>query len=276
MCNFFSCISNGEGKVLYFKIEDIAKIMAKGNPKEYEWNSHTSIAHFHKLTPTQEDQWNKWEYNVDSKILQADQINTKNDNDKVLVAIQKYFNKKDIVFIRNLYNRNSGNSNSGNRNSGDWNSGNRNSGNSNSGNSNSGNRNSGNRNSGDSNSGNSNSGDWNSGDRNSGNLNTGTPDKFRIFNKWITKDKYNNIVYPNFFRFELNQWITDDTATQEEKEKYKLQIANCGRFLKKLDYKEAWQLSYQKATQEDKDKVKKIPGFNKKLFLEITGINTGE
>ena len=43
--------------------------MAEGNPKSYEWNSHTSIAHFYGVD---EDKWNKWEYNKDKKELVLD------------------------------------------------------------------------------------------------------------------------------------------------------------------------------------------------------------
>ena len=309
MCDFFSAISDGKGKTLFFKIEDIVNQMAIGNLKQYNWNSHTSIADFYGLSAMQGDKWNKWEYNPGSKELKIDQLNTRNDKNKVLETLDKYFENKNILYLQNLYNqnsgdwnsgdwnsgnrnsgnrnsgnrnsgnrnsrnRNSGNQNSGNRNSRNWNSGDENSGNWNSGNRNSGNRNSGNRNSGNWNSGNWNSGNWNSGnwnsgDENSGFLNTNESDKIRIFNKWIDKIK---IEFPNFFYFELNQWITHDTATEQEKINHKEEIENCGGFLRKIGYKSAWQLSYQKATQEDKDKVKQLPGFDADIFFEITGI----
>jgi len=165
---------------------------------------------------------------------------------------------------------NSGNRNSGYRNSGDYNSGDYNSGDYNSGYYNSGAYNSGDYNSGDYNSGNGNSGDYNSGNRNSGYLNSNNSDKIRVFNKWI--DSSIEIDFPDFFYFNLTVFISHDTATSEEKEKYKKEIETCGGFLKTLEYKEAWRLSYEKASDADKAKVKNIPGFDSDIFYEITGI----
>ena len=172
----------------------------------------------------------------------------------------------------NSGNRNSGDSNSGNRNSGDRNPGNWNSGNRNSGNWNSGNRNSGDWNSGDWNSGNRNSGNWNSGNWNSGVFNADLPDKVRVFGKWIDRAEYERIDFPKFLYFNLTAWITHDTASYEEKEKYKSEIETCGGFLKTISYKEAFMLSWNQADKSDRDKIKLIPGFDKDLFYEISGI----
>ncbi|MCM1221570.1 MAG: pentapeptide repeat-containing protein, partial [Lachnospiraceae bacterium] len=136
--------------------------------------------------------------------------------------------------------------NSGNCNSGNCNSGNCNSGNRNSGNCNSGNRNSGNRNSGDWNSGDWNSGDWNSGNCNSGFFNTDDP-AVRMFNK-DTGLKRGDISFPDFLYFDLNVWVSHDTATDEEKEEHNKEIETCGGFLKRLEYKEAFRLAWQKAS----------------------------
>ena len=169
--------------------------------------------------------------------------------------------------------RNSGNRNSGNWNSGTWNSGDRNSGNSNSGTWNSGDSNSGGCNSGNCNSGNRNSGNWNSGNWNSGIFNTTNPDKYRVFGKWISKEKYDKIEFPSFLYFDLTQWVSHDTATQQEKEKYKIEIETCGGFLKSLSYKEAFKRSWDNANKEDRIKIKAIPGFDKSMFYEISGID---
>jgi len=123
MCMFFSAISDGNGKVKFFELEDVVNEMVQGNPKSFDWNSHTSIATFNKITPTQEDKWNKWEYNVDKKEIKADSLVSLDDRDLVVKAIKKYLKGKDIGYMRNLYDCNSGNCNSGNRNSGDCNSG---------------------------------------------------------------------------------------------------------------------------------------------------------
>ena len=95
MCKFFSCISNGK-EVKYFTPEDIAKIMSEGNKKSYEWNSHTSIAHFNKIEGLEEDKWTKWEYDTFKKVLSLDGKDLYNDKEMVTQALVKFFNEKDI------------------------------------------------------------------------------------------------------------------------------------------------------------------------------------
>ena len=209
------------------------------------------------------------------------------ENDKLCaqkIKIKKLISWETALTLCNSGNWNSGNSNSGNSNSGHsnsgnwnsghwnsghWNSGHWNSGNRNSGHWNSGNSNSGNRNSGHWNSGNSNSGNWNSGHCNSGHLNSNKPDKIRIFNKYTDSTEFE---FPEYFYFDLTEFVSHDTATPEEKEKYKKEIEVCGGFLRTLDYKQAWQKSYNKASDEDKAKTKKLPNFDSDIFFEITGI----
>ena len=207
-------------------------------------------------------------------------VQTEKDNVKLVtdhIKIVRELSWDEVLKLCNSGNWNSGNRNSGNRNSGDGNSGNRNSGDGNSGNwnsgdGNSGNRNSGNRNSGNRNSGDWNSGDWNSGDWNSGIFNTNIPDKVRIFNKWIDRAEHEKIDFPDFLYFNLTTWITHDTASHNERKKYKEEIETCGGFLKTIGYKEAFKLSWDKADKSDRDKIKLIPGFDKDLFFEISGI----
>lgn len=165
--------------------------------------------------------------------------------------------------------QNSGDWNSGDGNSGNWNSGYRNSGTWNSGDGNSGDRNSGNWNSGNWNSGDGNSGTWNSGDWSSGFLNT-TEAKVRIFNK-ETNIKRENISFPNYFYFNLTEWIEPKDMNDEEKKKYPNYSVTNG-FLRVFDYKTAWKNSFDKATKEDIALTLKLPNFNFKLFFEITGI----
>lgn len=117
MCRFFSAISDGKGKTLFFKIEDIVTQMTIGNPKSYDWNSHSSIADFHGLSATEEDQYNKWEYDVGDKQIDCDTMATTDDSIGADKEIKKYLKGKDIVFLRNLYDMNSGDRNSGYRNS---------------------------------------------------------------------------------------------------------------------------------------------------------------
>jgi hypothetical protein len=279
MCKFFSCISNGKGKVLFFLVKDIEKIQRAGNPKNYNWNSHTSIANFYNVD---EDKWNKWEYNPETKILKLDGnlITKSDDKDSVLDVCNKYFTSENALYLQKLYLNNSGYYNSGNCNTGDcnsgnWNSGNWNSGNWNSGNSNSGYNNSGNSNSGNCNSGNRNSGDWNSGNWNSGNWNSGyfnidTP-KVRIFGK-KTNVKRENINFPSWLYFDLNVWVNVNDMSDKEKETYYWYKTTNG-YLRKLNYKEAFKLAFEKADVEGVKHLLKLPNFDYKIFEEISGIS---
>ena len=182
---------------------------------------------------------------------------------------------------KNSGNSNSGSSNSGNNNSGNWNSGNKNSGNKNSGNWNSGNWNSGNSNSGDCNSGdwnsgNCNSGNWNSGSWNSGDCNSGffNSDKpyVRMFNK-MTDKKEEDIDIPSWCYFDLTEWVSHDTATEEEKQKHKAEIETCGGFLKPINYKDAWRHAWNRASIEERKKLFDLPNWDNQVFKEITGID---
>ena len=166
---------------------------------------------------------------------------------------------------------NSGDCNSGNWNSGNWNSGNWNSGDRNSGNLNSGDRNSGNCNSGNLNSGDRNSGNWNSGDRNSGYFNVDSP-LIRIFGK-ETDIKIENIHFPEWLYFPLIQWVSYDTATDEEKKEHEREIEFSGGFLKVLDYKEAFRLAWSKAEFSERKKLFSLPNWNNEIFMQISGID---
>jgi len=182
-------------------------------------------------------------------------------------------NKKNNTGSENTGNNNSGNRNSGNRNSGDWNSGNWNSGNWNSGGCNSGSCNSGNRNSGYRNSGNWNSGDWNSGNWNSGFLNTDLP-KLRIFNQ-ETDIKREDICFPDYFYFDLTEWVVLEDMTEKEKKAHPDARTTDG-YLKTLDYKEAWKKAYNNASEEDKKKTLELPNFDPEIFKKITGIDISD
>ena len=184
------------------------------------------------------------------------------------------FGTNKIMILRELTreeiekygNCNSGDWNSGNRNSGNWNSGNRNSGNCNSGDCNSGNWNSGNCNSGDCNSGN-----WNSGNWNSGYFNVDSP-LIRIFGK-ETDVKIENIHFPDWLYFSLTQWVSHDTANDEEKKEHEREIELSGGFLKVLDYKEAFRLAWSKAEFSERKKLFSLPNWNNEIFMQISGID---
>ena len=126
-------------------------------------------------------------------------------------------------------------------------------------------------NSGSCNSGDCNSGSWNSGSCNSGFFNSDEPN-IRMFNK-DTNLKRGDINIPSWCYFSLTVWVSHDTATEEEKEKHKREIETCGGYLKTLDYKEAWKLAWSKASKEEHKQLLKLPNWNNKVFIEITGID---
>ena len=126
-------------------------------------------------------------------------------------------------------------------------------------------------NSGDRNSGSWNSGSWNSGSWNSGFFNSDEP-SIRMFNK-DTNLKRGDINIPSWCYFSLTVWVSHDTATEEEKEKYKREIETFGGYLKTLEYKEAWKLAWSKASKEEHKQLLKLPNWNNKVFVEITGID---
>ena len=277
MCKFMSILSDGKGNAFFFKLDDIIQMERdNNNSNKYNWNSHSSIASYYQIN---EDKMNKWEYNNETKELKLDGalITKENDLEEIKIIVEKYISENNAIFLQKIYSKNSGDSNSGSsnsgdrnsgdRNSGDWNSGSSNSGYWNSGSSNSGSWNSGYWNSGDRNSGSWNSGYWNSGDSNSGYLNTLNP-KTLIFNKPTTKK---NINFPKYFYFDLNVWVSASNMTDEEKKKMGMYKTAEG-YLKKIEYKEAWKLSFDKAEKDDVALTLKLPNFNYKIFEEISGI----
>jgi len=176
---------------------------------------------------------------------------------------------------------NTGENNTGENNTGDWNSGNSNSGYSNSGDSNSGDSNTGHRNSGYSNSGHWNSGHRNSGHSNSGDMNSGhfnstTPDTIRCFNKDVDRETWEQADKPQFiYNVNPNIWVDESDMTDDEKKEFS-KFHDRGGYLKTIEYKEAWKIAWDEASEEDKTLLSKLPNFDADVFEEITGINTKE
>ena len=268
---------------------EVGKTYTKDTKKEDLKLCSDNVYHFcRELHEIEKNSDYKLKYSRICEVIAGDFIcndaRTKFGTNSLTILREIIGEEKDNLL--NSGNRNSGNMNSGNMNSGDWNSGNRNSGNMNSGNRNSGdrnsgnmnsgNRNSGNRNSGNMNSGNMNSGDWNSGDWNSGDWNSGycnsDSPQVRIFNKETDMIR-EDIVFPNFFYFDLTIFVSYDTATDEEREIYKKDIEVCGGFLKTIPYKDAWRKSWDNATDDDRRKVLELPNWNNEIFKEISGID---
>jgi hypothetical protein len=131
--------------------------------------------------------------------------------------------------------------------------------------------NTGNLNTGYWNTGNRNTGDWNTGDWNTGYLNTDEPSKVRIFNQ-DTDVARDDLVFPDFFWFDLCSWIYESDMTDKEKDAYPSYVL-AGGYLKCREYKQAWRESWDKATAEDRAKVLNLPNWNNEIFKEISGID---
>ena len=126
-------------------------------------------------------------------------------------------------------------------------------------------------NSGYYNSGDRNSGNWNSGDWNSGFFNSDEP-CVRMFNK-MTTYKRKDIKIPFWCFFNLTVWVSHDTATEEEKTEHKAEIEICGGFLKKINYKDAWRIAWNRASIEERKELFDLPNWDNQVFKEITGID---
>lgn len=127
-------------------------------------------------------------------------------------------------------------------------------------------------NTGDWNTGYWNTGSWNTGSRNTGFFNTTTPDKVNVFDVLTEISIWDKCDKPDFIYFNLTMWILSGNMTDEEKEANESHV-NTGGYLKNLDYKEEFQRSYLKASEDDRKKVFNIPNFNADKFLKISGID---
>ena len=93
MCQFFSVVSAGDSKPLYFDAKIRKKILNK--ELKYELDSHTSIADYFGYKAEKEDKLNKYEYNPLTKLFQVDQLNTTDDSKQ----INKFCNELDFKLI---------------------------------------------------------------------------------------------------------------------------------------------------------------------------------
>ncbi len=117
-----------------------------------------------------------------------------------------------------------------------------------------------------------NTGNWNTGNWNTGYFNTETPVQINVFDILTNKVDWDICDKPNFIYFNLTLWVSVSKMTQKEKDENPT-CDNIGRYLKKLDYKEEFKSSYDKATKEDKERIYNLPNFNAGKFFEISGID---
>ena len=178
---------------------------------------------------------------------------------------------------------NTGNYNTGYHNTGDYNIGDHNTGDYNVGSYNAGYHNTGDYNTGDYNTGYHNTGDLNTGDYNTGccnscNFSTGffnsVEQPIYCFNKETTltrNDLFELKGLSIIQRIKLSEWVNTDDMTEEEKQQHP-EYETMGGYLKTYTYKQAWTNLWEKLNKDDKQAIKDLPNFDKKVFKEITGI----
>jgi hypothetical protein len=128
-------------------------------------------------------------------------------------------------------------------------------------------------NTGNLNSGNLNSGDWNTGNFNTGCFNTITPEGGYYFNRWLTREEWDNACKPNWLYAPTpTTWVCSEDMTAEEKAAHP-EHETTGGYLRVNDMKEEWRKAYDDASPEDREAVKRLPNFDSEVFLEITGLD---
>ena len=89
----------------------------------------------------------------------------------------------------------------------------------------------------------------------------------------MTDKKEEDIDIPSWCYFDSTEWVSHDTATEEEKQKHKAEIETCGGFLKPINYKDAWRHAWNRASIEERKKLFDLPNWDNQVFKEITGID---
>ena len=173
----------------------------------------------------------------------------------------------------NTSNYNTGNCNVGYRNSGDYNTGGYNTGDFNTGGYNTGSYNIGGYNTGYCNTGNHNTGNYNSCDFSTGFFNS-VEQPIYFFNKETTltkSDLFNLKGLEVASLLELSEWVYASDMTEEEKQQHP-EYKTTNGYLKTYTYKQAWTNLWKKLNKDEKQAIKDLPNFDKKVFKEITGI----
>ena len=222
------------------------------------------------------DCFNYYSFNPDNKVAEivaSGEVIVGDDKSVTnTIKIVREISWSEVLELVNTGKANTGLCNTGDWNTGDWNTGNRNTGDCNTGDWNTGDWNTGNRN----------TGDWNTGLFNSCNYSNGLfnskSPKIYMFNK-PTKltyeelqekhpEAYNLLYYSNF---RLTEWIPDYNMSDEEKIAHP-EYKTTGGYLKRNDFKEVCQKMWNNFDKTERNKIKKLPNFDKDIFKEITGI----
>ena len=138
-----------------------------------------------------------------------------------------------------------------------------------------GNWSTGNRSTGDYSTGNRSTGDWSISNYSTGHFSTEDYSGYGCFDKPCTVEEWDNAEKPYWLYFDVTEWIEESDMTDKEKEENPNYKTTEG-YLKKLDYKESFQNSYNKATRWKQLAIKKLPNFNADKFFKISGIRIEE
>jgi len=136
---------------------------------------------------------------------------------------------------------------------------------------NTGNMNTGYWNTGNMNTGDRNTGNWNTGNMNTGYCNSITPKKCLIFNKEALIEDWKNAEKPEWIYADLTIWIEELKMTDKEKEAYPSYVTTGGYLKAYNSLKEAYVDAWEKASEEDKLKIFKLPNYNEDVFKEVFG-----
>jgi hypothetical protein len=178
---------------------------------------------------------------------------------------------------RSTGNRSTGDRSTGNRSTGNYSTGYRSTGNYSTGYRSTGNRSTGYgstgyRSTGHCSTGHRSTGSWSISDYSTGHFCTVDYMGFSAFNKPITLPEWKNAEKPTFLFFDLTIWIPTEEMTEQEKQEHPTHKTT-GGYLKVLDYKEAFQTSYDKASEKEKEQLLALPNFDAEVFKEISGID---
>ena len=101
MCSFFSLVSAGDGKALYFDAKKRKKIRGEG--LDYEQDSHSSISSYYGYQREREDTLNKYEYNPFLGIFTINQKNNLIDDSGIIKEFCEQLDFKTIVPELNIH-----------------------------------------------------------------------------------------------------------------------------------------------------------------------------
>jgi hypothetical protein len=97
MCDFFSFVTRGDSKPVFFSAADRAALR-ENNPEYYNADSHTSIIHnYISENAADEDECNKYEYT--RGVFTIDQINTTDDSKQVRSWIEDFSKSEEFKNI---------------------------------------------------------------------------------------------------------------------------------------------------------------------------------